>query len=63
MLGRVEQYLLEKIKAEKSIHMTLIDPEKITAAEAAKRLLKTQKQWNSRDNDWRFNICFSRTPR
>jgi phosphoglycerol geranylgeranyltransferase len=35
MLGRVEKYLLEKIAAEKSIHMTLIDPEKITPAQAA----------------------------
>jgi phosphoglycerol geranylgeranyltransferase len=35
MLGRVEKYLLEKIAAEKTIHMTLIDPEKITPAQAA----------------------------
>ncbi len=34
MLGRVEKYLLEKIAAEKSIHITLIDPEKITVAQA-----------------------------
>jgi phosphoglycerol geranylgeranyltransferase len=30
MLGRIERYLLEKIKADGSIHMTLIDPEKVT---------------------------------
>jgi len=35
MLGRVEKYLLEKIKAEKTIHITLIDPEKITVAQAS----------------------------
>jgi phosphoglycerol geranylgeranyltransferase len=35
MLGRVEKYLLEKIAAEKTIHMTLIDPEKITPTQAA----------------------------
>jgi phosphoglycerol geranylgeranyltransferase len=36
MLGRVEKYILEKISAEKTIHMTLIDPENITPAQAAK---------------------------
>jgi phosphoglycerol geranylgeranyltransferase len=35
MLGHVEKYLLEKIKAEGSIHMTLVDPEKMTPAQAA----------------------------
>ena len=35
MLGRVEKYLLEKIATEKTIHMTLIDPEKITPAQAS----------------------------
>jgi phosphoglycerol geranylgeranyltransferase len=35
MIGRVEKYLLEKIAAEKTIHMTLIDPEKITPAQTA----------------------------
>jgi phosphoglycerol geranylgeranyltransferase len=34
MLGQVEKYLLEKIAKEKSIHITLIDPEKITPEEA-----------------------------
>ncbi|MGD0643563.1 MAG: geranylgeranylglyceryl/heptaprenylglyceryl phosphate synthase [Candidatus Bathyarchaeia archaeon] len=36
MLGPVEKYLLEKIKIEGSIHLTLIDPEKITAMEASR---------------------------
>jgi len=35
MVGRVEKYLLEKIKAEGSIHITLVDPEKITPPQAA----------------------------
>ena len=35
MLGPIEKYLLEKIKAEGSIHLTLIDPEKVTAQEAS----------------------------
>ena len=36
MVGRVEKYLLEKIKAEGSIHITLVDPEKITPPQAAR---------------------------
>lgn len=36
MIGRVEKYLLEKIKKEKTIHMTLIDPEKVTPSTAYK---------------------------
>lgn len=35
MLGRVEKYLLERIKAAGSIHITLVDPEKITPSQAA----------------------------
>jgi phosphoglycerol geranylgeranyltransferase len=34
MLGHVEKYLLEKINADGSIHMTLIDPEKVTVSQA-----------------------------
>ena len=30
MIGRIEKYLLDKIEKEKTIHMTLIDPEKVT---------------------------------
>ena len=36
MLGNVEKYLLDKIRAEGSIHMTLIDPEKLTPQQASK---------------------------
>ena len=36
MLGRVEKYLLEKIKAEGAIHITLIDPEKVTPPQASR---------------------------
>ena len=35
MLGRVEKYLLDKIKAEGSIHITLVDPEKTTPRQAS----------------------------
>ena len=35
MLGQVESYLLERIKAEGAIHLTLIDPEKVTPLQAA----------------------------
>jgi len=35
MQGSIEKYLLEKIKTDGSIHITLIDPEKVTATEAA----------------------------
>ncbi|MEJ2241097.1 MAG: geranylgeranylglyceryl/heptaprenylglyceryl phosphate synthase [Candidatus Bathyarchaeota archaeon] len=34
MIGRVEKYLLDKIKKERTIHMTLIDPEKVTPSTA-----------------------------
>jgi phosphoglycerol geranylgeranyltransferase len=36
MEGNVERYLLEKIRAEGSIHITLIDPEKVTPPQASK---------------------------
>jgi phosphoglycerol geranylgeranyltransferase len=36
MLGPIERYLLDKIKADGSIHMTLIDPEKVTVEGAVK---------------------------
>ncbi len=42
MLGAVEKYLLEKIKAEGSIHITLVDPEKITVSDAS-RLAENSK--------------------
>jgi phosphoglycerol geranylgeranyltransferase len=36
MLGPIEKYLIERIKAEGSIHLTLIDPEKVTAQDASR---------------------------
>jgi phosphoglycerol geranylgeranyltransferase len=36
MLGRVEKYLLERIKAEGAIHITLVDPEKVTPPQASR---------------------------
>ena len=44
MIGRVEKYLLEKIRTEGSIHMTLVDPEKMTPSQA------TQVAENSKVN-------------
>lgn len=35
MVGPVEKYLLNKIKKEGSIHMTLLDPEKVTPSSAS----------------------------
>jgi len=36
MIGRVEKYLLEEIASERTIHITLIDPEKVTASQASR---------------------------
>ena len=36
MFGPIEKYLLEKIDKENSIHITLVDPEKITSNQASK---------------------------
>ena len=36
MVGRVEKYLLEKIEKEGTIHITLIDPEKVTPSSASR---------------------------
>ena len=36
MSGRVEKYLLEQIKTNGSIHMTLLDPEEVTPIEASR---------------------------
>jgi phosphoglycerol geranylgeranyltransferase len=41
MVGRVERYLLEKIESEGAIHITLIDPEKITPPQASKIVSRT----------------------
>ncbi|MCS7115244.1 MAG: geranylgeranylglyceryl/heptaprenylglyceryl phosphate synthase [Nitrososphaerota archaeon] len=35
MVGAVERYLLDKIKSEGTIHITLIDPEKVTPSQAS----------------------------
>lgn len=35
MVGHIESYLLEKIKKDGTIHITLIDPEKVSAEDAA----------------------------
>ncbi|MEM2946755.1 MAG: geranylgeranylglyceryl/heptaprenylglyceryl phosphate synthase [Candidatus Bathyarchaeia archaeon] len=35
MIGAVEKYLLDKIRTEGSIHITLIDPEKVTPSQAS----------------------------
>jgi len=36
MIGRIEKYLLNSIKTKGSIHITLVDPEKVTPAKAEK---------------------------
>jgi phosphoglycerol geranylgeranyltransferase len=36
LVGRVETYLLDKIEKEASIHMTLVDPEKVTPSSASR---------------------------
>jgi phosphoglycerol geranylgeranyltransferase len=36
MVGSVEKYLLEKIDSEGTIHLTLIDPEKVTSSQASR---------------------------
>ncbi len=42
MMGSVEKYLLEKIETEGSIHITLIDPEKVTSAQASRTARKAK---------------------
>jgi len=36
MVGRIEKYLLEKIESEGAVHITLIDPEKVTSSQASR---------------------------
>ena len=43
MVGPIERYLLDKIKVDGSIHMTLIDPEKVTPDVAAKVALNASR--------------------
>jgi phosphoglycerol geranylgeranyltransferase len=40
MVGNVEKYLLEKIESEGAIHITLIDPEKVTPPQASRIVTK-----------------------
>lgn len=42
MVGSVEKYLLKKIKSEGAIHATLIDPEKVTPAQASRTANKAK---------------------
>jgi phosphoglycerol geranylgeranyltransferase len=42
MQGNVEKYLLEKIEAEGSIHVTLIDPEEVTPPQASRIVSKAK---------------------
>ncbi len=42
MIGPVEKYLLEKIDSEGSIHITLIDPEKLTPPQASAIVRKSR---------------------
>jgi len=40
MFGRVEKYLQEKIRTDGAIHITLLDPEKVTPKQAAETALE-----------------------
>ena len=46
MVGPVEKYLLEKIEKEGPIHMTLVDPEKVTPPSAS-RVVKEAEACNT----------------
>jgi phosphoglycerol geranylgeranyltransferase len=46
MIGPVEEYLLRHIKAEGAVHLTLIDPEKVTAT-AASRVAKKVAEYET----------------
>jgi phosphoglycerol geranylgeranyltransferase len=46
MVGRIEKYLLGKIKEEGTIHMTLVDPEKVTP-ESASRIARDSESCNT----------------
>jgi len=47
MIGRVEKYLLERIDEEGAIHITLIDPEKVTPPQAARIASKAKASGTS----------------
>jgi len=47
MVGNVEKYLIEKIESEGSIHITLIDPEKVTPPQASRIVGKARSSETS----------------
>ena len=47
MVGSVEKYLIEKICSEGTIHITLIDPEKVTPAQASKIAIRAKSSGTS----------------
>lgn len=47
MVGSVERYLLEKIESEGAIHITLIDPEKVTPPQASRIANKAKSSGTS----------------
>jgi phosphoglycerol geranylgeranyltransferase len=42
VIGNVEKYLIDKIEAEGSIHMTLVDPEEVTPPQASRIVSKAK---------------------
>jgi len=42
MIGKVEKYLLDKIREDGAIHITLLDPEKVTPQSASKIALEVE---------------------
>jgi len=47
MVGSIERYLLEKIECEGAIHVTLIDPEKVTPPQASRIANKAKSSGTS----------------
>jgi phosphoglycerol geranylgeranyltransferase len=47
MVGHIEKYLLEKIKYDGAIHITLIDPEKVTSPQACRIARKAKSSGTS----------------
>jgi len=47
MVSSVERYLLEKIESESAIHITLIDPEKVTPPQASRIANKAKSSGTS----------------
>jgi phosphoglycerol geranylgeranyltransferase len=47
MVGSVEKYLLKKIESEGTIHLTLIDPEKVTSPQASRIASKAKSSGTS----------------